>query len=230
MRGALAVLTLGSLTALPVVASASGLDVRVGGFLPQANSNLFSDDAQLYTVGKDSWKGATGGIEFSTGLARNVELGFHVDGYGRSNDTVYREFTHSDGSDIAQTLKLTVVPVGVSLRLVPTGRRARVAPYVAVGGDLFFWQYEEFGDFIDFRNPTRPIQSDSFQSSGVTPGFHVAGGVRVPISYDFSIVGEVRYQWAKADLGGDFRPAPGEQPLRLDMSGTTVTLGLHIRF
>ncbi|MBI3932386.1 MAG: outer membrane beta-barrel protein [Acidobacteria bacterium] len=230
MRRVLVTATLGLLAALPATASASGVELRLGGFFPRAQSNLFTDDADLYNVDpKEDFRGVSGGIEFSVRLARNVELGFHLDGYGREVDTSYREFVREDGREILQTLKLDVVPVGVSLRLVPTSRRARLAPYLAAGVDLFFWNYEEFGDFVDFEDPELNILADHFVSDGVVPGFHVAGGVRVPLNRDLSVTGEVRYQVAKeTDMGGDFFRATDKN--QLDLTGASATIGVHLRF
>ena len=220
------VLTLGLFAALlPATAGAAGLDVRFGGFFPRADKSLFQDDSELYTVSKSDWNGFTGGIEGNFILARNFELGVHFDAYGKTVDTVYRDYVRDDGSDIRQTLKLETFPIGFTFRIVPTSRRARVAPYVGVGADLVIWRYREFGDFIDFFDPTLPVLNDSFESNGVAPGFHATAGLRVALNEDVSIVGEGRYQFAKEDnMGDDFRD------LSLDLNGWYATLGVHVRF
>ncbi len=222
-------LTLGLLAGLPASGLASGIELRFGGFAPRAQSNLFTDDADLYMIGNDDlrkrdWIGGTGGVEFSMRLARNVEMGFHIDGYSRTLDTNYRDYVRENGREIQQTLELNVVPVGVSLRLAPGGRHARLVPYAAAGVDLLFYRYEEYGDFVDFQSQDLDVIPDAFISEGVTPGFHVAGGLRIPVSHDFSITGEVRYQWGKADMEDDFR---GNE---IDLSGASATLGVHLRF
>jgi opacity protein-like surface antigen len=228
MRRAIAVFTLLVGAGLPASAVAGGLELRIGGFFPRANTgafnDLFTDHSDLYNVGRSDWRGVSGGIEYSHRLARNVELGVHLDVYERTLDTHYRKYTRLDDSEIFQTLRLNVVPVGVSLRVVPTSRRARLAPYLTAGADLFIYRYEAFGDFIDFGTADRDIFYDSFVTNGVAPGFHVAGGLRVPISDDFSITGEYRYQVAEDDMGGDFKEN------RIDLSGGSFTVGLHLRF
>lgn len=225
MRRALAGVTVAMLSALPGSAMAGALDLRLGAFLPREESNLFSDDRELYTVKRHDWNGFTGGAEYSFRVAPSVELGIHMDGYGRSLDTVYRDFETSAGRDIGQTLKLEIVPVGVTLRLVAGGRRAAVAPYFGGGADLYYWRYEEFGDFIDFAAPSRPIIADSFLSDGVTAGGHVVAGVRVRLNHDFNLAGEARYHLApKVAMGDDFRGNT------LDLSGWSATLGVHVEF
>jgi opacity protein-like surface antigen len=229
MRRALAVLALGVVAGWPGLASAGSFDVRVGWFFPSVDSTLFRDDADLYAKDRrplknSDWEGIFGGISYNAKIARNVELGFSLDGYGRSLDTSYRDYLGDDGSEIRQRLKLDVVPLGVTLRIVPTSRRARVAPFVEAGADLIFYNYEEHGDFIDFTDPTRPIIADSFKSDGAAPGFHVGAGLRVAVSDDFSLVGAYRYQYAKHDMGRDFS---GNQ---IDLGGSAVTFGVNLRF
>lgn len=219
------------LAGAPANVWASGLEVRVGGFFPQADSNRFSENAELFDVGKKDYRGPTAGIEFSVRLVPNLELGAHVDGYFREKDTEYRDWQRQEGTSIRQTLRLSIVPVGLTLRLVPTSRHARLAPYLAAGVDLFFWRYEAEGDFIDFQDPELPILYDRFISDGVTPGFHVAAGIRIPFNEDFSLVAEGRYQRAKVDdMKGDFSRPPGEAAHQLDLSGASATLGIHLRF
>jgi hypothetical protein len=228
MRRVLAVLTLGIVAALPSPAAAGGLDLRVGGFFPAEKGTLFEDVRELYSVNDGDWKGVYGGVEYSFGLGEKLELGLHVDGYGRTRNTFYRDFTRPSGREITQELKLQTVPMGVTLRFVPRPGRGEVTPYLGVGADLVYWKYEEFGDFIDFESERQDVIPDFFQADGTAPGFHVAAGVRVPVSYDFSIVGEARYLWAKDDMGDDFGAYTG--PDKLDLSGFTATLGVNIRF
>lgn len=228
-RGVLAVLGFAVLASGS--AHASGFDLRLGGFVPNASSNLFRDDSELYTVRKSDWRGFTGGAEYSLQVADNVELGFSLDGYSRTIDTAYRDFVNNDrgGRDIQQTLRLSAVPLGVNLRFVSPTRRS-ITPYATIGADLFFYEYKEFGDFIDFGDPTLPIIADSFIANGVLPGAHAAAGVRIPINYDFALTLEGKYQWAKGDLGDDFRARPNEAPLKLDLKGWSATAGVNIRF
>jgi opacity protein-like surface antigen len=228
MRRATVVLTLLTLAAVPVVSEAGSLDIRAGAFFPETNSNLFVDDAALYLkdgrpIKKSDWIGFLGGVQYNMKLNQMSELGFSIDGYYRSFDTSYRDFVSETDREIFQTLRLTAVPIALQLRLGPTGR-GMLSPYIAVGGDMIPYQYEEYGDFIDFDTPSHPIIPDSFISEGVGWGFHVAGGIRAPINHDISVNAEVKYQWCKDDMPDDFI---GNE---IDLSGFTGTLGVNIRF
>ncbi|HEY3119959.1 MAG TPA: hypothetical protein VGL15_05005 [Vicinamibacteria bacterium] len=208
----------------PVTAKAGTLDLRLGGFAPQTKSDLFDNEHILFTVEKRDWRGLTGGVQYAWRLAPHLELAAHLDGYGRTVHTNYRDFTGDGGREVRQSLKLSAVPLGLSLRLTPESRHTALFPYLAAGVDAIFWEYEEFGDFIDFEDPTLPIINDSFVSRGVAPGVHAAAGLRVRLTDDVGLVGEVRYQAAKANMGRDFRG------FKLDLTGPSATLGVALNF
>ena len=228
MRRVLAVLTLGVVAALPSPAAAGGLDLRIGGFFPEEKGTLFGDLRELYTVDNGDFAGVYGGAEYSFGLGEKFEVGLHVDGYAKTRHTAYRDFERPSSREINQSMELQVIPVGMTLRFVPRPGRSQVTPYLGVGADAVFWNFEERGDFIDFDDDGLPVVPDIFYADGTAPGFHVAAGLRVPVGYDFAIVGEVRYLWADDDMGGDFGAYVGDH--RLELSGLTATVGMTIRF
>jgi hypothetical protein len=223
-------------------ASAGGLDVRIGGFFPTGSDTyrpnahppvfLFGDLNDLYTpnaseergVRTRDFRGVFGGIEYNTVVGPFVEVGVSWDGYGRTVETSYRHHVRDDGSEIWQDLKLTMAPLGVTVRVMPTGKQAVVAPYLGAGIDAVFYSYEEEGEFIDFFDEELPIVPDAFEDSGAMFGAHAVAGLRVYLNRDFAIVGEGRYQFARKDMGEDF------SNYRLDLSGASFTVGLHIRF
>ena len=217
-------LGIGFMLAVPANTFASGIELRFGGFDPRGESDLFDDVDELFAVQPRDFRGFTGGIEYSLGLGDHFELGFHLDGYGRTVTSSYRDFEHQDGSPIFQDLQLSIVPLGATLRFLPAGRRARISPYIAAGADIIFYKYEEQGEFIDFFTDDLEVSSDAFISEGAAGGFHVAAGLRVPVSHDFSVTGEVRYQQARTRMNDDFSQN------RLDLSGTSATLGVHLSF
>jgi hypothetical protein len=246
MRRVLAMSVLGLSLAWGNCVLADGLEIRLGGFVPRVNTgagnDLFQDASVLYTpnapdfrgLKPSDWQGGYGGVEYARSLGRNFEVGFHVDGFGRQNDTHYRDYTRPENKaingdiEIRQTLRFVSVPVGATLRWVP-GRRGQVRPYVGGGFDVVFYQYKAFGDFVSFDPngqvlPDVPPTWDSFVSNGAAPGAHVVAGVRVPISYDFSITGEAKYLWAQQEMGGDFHLE------KIDLSGFSATVGVNLRF
>jgi len=221
---------------------AQGLDLRIGGFLPRtrdcgipssqrAEYTLFQDVCELYAVDANAFDGVYGGIEYEHVIMKNVEASVHLDGYSKTVDTFYRDYERpGNGGDIFQTLRLRTAPLGVSLRFVPTSKRAKIAPFVGGGVDAVFYEYEEFGDFIDFFDPDLAISADHFNDEGVAFGLHAFGGIRVYVNRDFAIVGEARYMWSATDMSDDFAPTGSGFVNRIDLSGWTWTVGVHVRF
>jgi hypothetical protein len=211
-------------------ASAGGLDLRLGAYFPRGNETLFLDDRSLYFVEKSDFYGFYGGGEFNHVLTDNVELGLSFDGYSQTVDTSYRDYERPGGGEIYQSLKFNMLPLGLSVRFLPTSKKAKFVPYVGAGVDAIFYQYEEWGDFIDFADPELPIYADAFVSDGTAFGFHALGGLRVYVNRDIAIVGEGRYQWATEEMGDDFSPNEPGLVNTIDLSGWTATLGVHVRF
>jgi hypothetical protein len=212
-------------------AAASGLDVRIGGFFPRGEESLFADVQDLYLVDMSDFKGVYGGIEYNQVVAPYLEVGVHIDGYQGSEDTSYRYYETESGAEIRQTLEFSTLPFGVTLRLLPTSKRASFVPYVGGGVDAVYYEYKEYGDFIDFFDPTRPVVPDAFEADGVAFGLHAVAGLRVYLNRDVAIVAEGRYQWAEDDMGDDFAPNPESGLVnRIDLSGPSFTVGVHLRF
>ena len=219
-----ALLVGGLIGLLPGEARASGIEIRVGGMQPRAKSILFDDSVALYDVEKKDFAGVFGGIEFTKSLAPNIELGLSIDGYGREIPSVYRDFTRPSGREIEQTLRLVIVPASAIVRLLPSGRYRTFTPYVGAGVSAIYWQYEEFGDFIDFGDRDRPVVFDSFKSTGTTTGIVLNAGLRYRINEDFQVTADFRNFSGKQKMGGDF--APNE----IDVSGAAFTLGFRLTF
>lgn len=219
-----AFLMAGLIGLLPGEVRASGLELRIGGMAPRAKSILFDDSVTLYDIEKKDFAGGFGGIEFTKGLAPNIELALALDGYGREIPSAYRAFERPSGRAIEQTLRLVIVPASAIVRLHPSGRYKTLTPYLGAGVSAIFWQYEEFGDFIDFRTSGQPVVFDSFKSTGSTTGFVLNAGLRYRINEDFQVTADFRNFSGKQKMGGDF--APNE----IDVSGAALTIGFRLTF
>jgi len=125
------------------------------------------------------------------------------------------------------------VPLTASARfyLIPKGEAlgshawvaSRLAPYVGAGGGATWYKLLQTGEFVD--EETLAIFGDDFVSSGWSPVFLAYGGLEINISKWLFADFQVRYSWADADLGGDFR---GFEPI--DLAGLRATGGFHVRY
>ena len=124
----------------------------------------------------------TGTVGYDYFLGDYVNLGGSVSFLYSDTDAIDVDFEFEDGSPIFRTLRLQVVPLEANIRFLPTGRDAAVIPYVGGGAGIYFWEYEEFGDFVINRNTDPEIISGTSFSDGADPGWHVEGGVYIPIA------------------------------------------------
>ena len=138
--------------------------------------------------------------------------------------SVYTDFVNVDGTEIFQDFHLRVVPLTLTLRVLPFGRHAAVQPYFGGGLGLFNWRYSEVGEFIDFT--TFDVFRDRFVADGTDVGGIILGGVRAPIGSRFAIGGEVRYQQASGHVGID----QGFLNERIDLGGLVTQVTFQVGF
>lgn len=168
------------------------------------------------------FNGASVGGEWLFPLARHVEGGVGVSFSKRTVFTFYQDFVDPDGTEVDQDLRLRLVPLAFTLRLLPTDPRSPVQPYIGAGVGVVSWRYSEIGEFIDF-GARNTIFEDGFVKTGANAGPIVLGGLR--FAGDTASAGfEVRYQRALGDLDEAFA-AP-----KIDLGGWTYNFTAGIRF
>ncbi len=173
---------------------------------------------------KSAFNNVTFGGEWLIGLGDFVEAGVGASYYSSGNiPSVSRNFVNDkDNTEIAQNLKLRIVPITATVRFLPIGRRSVVEPYIGAGVGVFLWRYSEVGQFVasdeTFYNAT-------FKASGTKVGPVVVGGVRVPFGA-YAAGFEVRYQRAEGDLGDTFAPLAST----VDLGGITYQATFVVRF
>jgi hypothetical protein len=204
------------------------VNLTLGGFLPfgqdgrVSNDVLLADHRFLAFDFKDL-SNATAGAEWLVPVGPVVEFGVGASMYRRTLPTVYRDFVASDGTEIEQNLRLRMIPVSLTARIVPTGQDSPFQPYVGAGLAIVSWRYSEFGDFVDFGSPGLVIRPGVFVAKGTELAPVVVGGLRL-VSDTFSLGGEVRYQKADAELDNRFAASA------LDLGGWTYQATLGVRF
>jgi outer membrane protein W len=169
-----------------------GEDARVDGDALVENRNLYLFDF-------DDFNSASLGMEYLFSIGDFLEAGAGLAYTSRGVDTIYEDYVRPDGSEIEQTLKLRVVPLTATVRILPLGRSSVFQPYVGGGIGIFNWRYSETGDFIDFSVPDRTIFRETYSNTGTSIGPVAVFGARFPIG-NAVIGGEVRYQKAEGDL------------------------------
>jgi hypothetical protein len=193
----------------------TGEDARVQGDVLNANRTFLVFDV-------DEFNGPSVGGEWLVPFGRYVEGGAGLSFTRRTVPTIYQDFVDDDGTEIDSDLRLRVMPVAFTLRVVPTGQDSVVQPYFGAGVGIFNWRYSESGEFVDF-GAGNAIVLDSYVASGNRAGAIALGGIRFAgesVSSGF----EVRYHKADADLDERFAGS------KIDLGGWTYNFTIGIRF
>ncbi|MBI4262779.1 MAG: hypothetical protein HY657_00235 [Acidobacteria bacterium] len=195
-----------------------GEDARVERDILNANRNFLVFDIT-------DFNGAAVGGEWLVPLGQFFEAGAGIGFSRRTVPSVYAEFVDSDGSEIEQDLRLRLIPIAFTIRVLPLGRSSAVQPYVGGGLGILAWRYSESGEFID---PQRVIFRERYVASGNETGPVALGGIR--FGGDSVSAGvEARYHSAEADLGTRFASSTLREP-RIDLGGWTYQFTVGVRF
>ena len=191
-----------------------GQDARVTGDVLDANRNF------LEFAVKD-FNGASIGGEWLFPVGRYIEAGAGVAFTRKTVPTVYSRLVNANGAEIAQDLRLRMIPAALTFRVLPLGQDRGFQPYLGGGLGVISWRYSESGQFVDRRDNS--IFNNSYAASGTKTGPVAMGGIR--FSGDSVATGfEIRYQAAEADLA-----APFAGP-KLDLGGWSYLFTVGMRF
>jgi hypothetical protein len=195
-----------------------GEDARVDDDVLNENRNFLLFD-------HSDFNGPSVGAEWLIPLGGYFEAGAGVAFSRRTVPSVYEDFVDSDGSEIEQDLRLRLVPLAFTIRVLPLGQTSPIQPYFGGGLGIFNWRYSESGEFIDRQ---LVIFREQYSASGNETGAIALGGIR--FAGDTMSAGfEARYQSADAALGTRFSSPSLAEP-RIDLGGWTYQMTVGVRF
>jgi hypothetical protein len=193
-----------------------GEDARVEGDVLNSNRTFLVFDI-------DDFNGAAVGGEWLFPIGEYLEGGAGIGFSRRTVPTVYDDFVDPDGTEIDSDLRLRLVPVDLTFRVLPLGQRNALQPYFGAGLRVVNWRYSETGEFINFGGGGT-IFRDQFVDSGSATGPVVLGGLRFG-GESFTSGFEIRYHKADAELD------PGVfSDDRIDLGGWTYNFTVGVRF
>jgi outer membrane protein W len=220
--------------AVPSVASAQQwVSFYVGGFTPRSadargdtvkgqSNDVLVNNLDFLGFNLKDFNGPTVGAEYLVGLGDKFEGGLGIGIYSSTVATSYTDFVNSNGSEIAQDLRLRIIPFTATMRFLPMGRHNGIEPYIGAGVGVLNWRYTETGQFLA---TDKTIFSGNFVGSGSERGPVILGGVRVPVG-SWGVGGEIRYQSAAATLPAD----QGFAGTKIDLGGFNYLLTVNFKF
>ncbi len=201
------------------------LRVRLGGFVPEGDSQYFEDKALDFTGEAEDLEDVSFGLDYRLEATPHLSLLFSGTIYEGQNDQHYIDFTDDRGDEIEHTTTLEISSLTVGAVVHLAGPEAAVRPYLGAGGGLYSYRLEESGDFIDFTPPPPEVFAGTFEARGETFGYYLLAGLEVPVGRSVAFFAEGRWQDAEDELEDDF-----EDFGDLDLSGRDVSVGITWRF
>ena len=196
-------------------------------FNPDGQSDVFHQNKTETTFqvdDLDNWGGTVGYHHF---IGNYINLGGST-AYYHTDDTVEdRDFVFPDNQPVLRDIHLKIVPLEANVSVLPIGRNYAVVPYVGVGVGVYFWQYEEVGDFVIDRFTQPHVITGSAFSDGTDFGWNVHGGLEFPFSRSATFISEIKNSKAEGDLDiSGFDPAFDP----IDLSMVTYSAGISFWF
>ena len=191
--------------------------------IERAEYTLFQDAASSTRVSKGDWYGFYGGIEYNqVREQRRARRPFRR--LPEDDRHLLSRLHAADGGDeIFQTLRLRTWPLGVSLRLGPTGRARRSRPTWGRRGR----------DHLPVRGVRRLHRLLRSRPGDHSRQLHRTGGLRVPRAGRAAGLrqprlrdrGGGRYQWARTRWTTTSRPTPSRSTWRAGPPRSGCTSG-----
>jgi hypothetical protein len=186
-------------------------------------ANLRATDPLLFEI--DDFNSVTFGGEWLYAVSNYIETGVGVGYYSKTVPSVYAFLEHPGGAEIAQDLKLRMVPITATVRFLPIGRGGPVEPYFGGGVGFINWRYSESGEFVDSSDGT--TFGATYKADGTAVGPVLLGGIRFPAGDAFTVGAEVRWQKAEGDTNSVESQLLGN---KIDLGGRSINFTMHVRF
>lgn len=201
--------------------NAQSLTLKIGLFHPAMKSDLWDINMENLAFDKQDMVDKYYGMEYEHFLGNN--LSFSVEGgyYEKEHYSMYRDFEYDDGSPIYQNVALKITSMEVDFKFYPVSHRQKFYPFIGAGVGMYYWKYEQWGDFIDFEYDT-VLEDEYLETSTYTPGFNAKAGFVFRFKRKFGVSFEARYTHLQGNLSSFF-----EGFEKLDLGGFTFNFGVN---
>ena len=209
------------------------LAIRGGFAMPTLGSDLFSFTTSRLTLNRGDFRSLDAGAAVALRVTERFDVVLDAALSGMRKGSEFRDWMDNSGRPIQQTTSFKRNPVTANARyfLQPRGRTighfawvpAAYATYVGAGVGMMDYEFDQAGDWIDAT--TKKVFSDHFHSSGWAPMVQAFAGIEWSLGPRWALTTEAKYVSASAELSSDYSGFK-----RLDLSGFSPSVGLHVRF
>lgn len=249
----LIILAVAALIALPTAALADTFSFRVGYFFPRADSDLWTTEFDNLSLKRSDYQSTIFGLSYEHFFNSFLSVVVAADTYSKTKSGYYLDwvgYSFAEGDfafpasefggaySLIQTFSVSTLPIQVSLKVTPLGRRGSFIPYFGGGAALNIWSTRIYGDMVDFSDASWAYDDADLGEVQIYPVYIVDArdrtkfgvsyqgfaGIMVPVGTRMTVEGEFKYTVAKAEL----TDIQGFQPL--DLSGFQVSIGLNYWF
>lgn len=210
------------------------LGMRFGFNFARAASGVFDLATDELTLDRGDFGGFAIGGDIAIRVTDPVDIVLSATHISSSSKSEFQDWEDQDGLPITQRTTFSQTPLTASARfyLMPRGRQIgrfawipeKFAPYVGAGGGAIYYQFKQNGSFVDFVDLS--IFDATLQSSGWASVAMVNAGADLSLNQRVTFNGDVRYQFASADMDQDFRDFTDG----IDLNGLQLSVGVHFRF
>lgn len=201
--------------------------------MASAGSEIFDFVTDQLTIERSAFNRPGFGVNLAINVAPRLDVTMGFEASRMEQGSEYRDFVDNKLLPIEQTtsLKEQAFSGGVKFALLPAGRRvsrfawipSKFTPYVGAGGGILRYDFEQFGDFVDFAD--KHVFKSDFRSAGWTPSVFASGGTDVHLFHRVFMSLEGRYTWSSATLDRDFVDFDS-----IDLKGFRFGAGFHYAF
>ena len=202
------------------------ISLKIGLFKPNQDSDLWEQNRRELIFDKNDMLGSNFAIEFERVLGRGFSLSIEGSHYSREHYTQFREFVFEDGEPIFHNISLEITSLEVGFKIYPMGQRRLFCPFVGAAFGIYYWQYIQWGDFLEENGDDINIfEDENAQTSTYTPGFNLNGGFVYRFNRRIGISFSAKYLLIKGQLSSFFQGFD-----KFDLGGFIFSVGLNIFF
>lgn len=201
--------------------------------MPSEGGDLFEFSRGELTLDRGDFSSPLIMGEVAWRATERLDLALGLEHSSRAVASEMREWETLDDQPIPQTTEFSRTRLLASGKayLFPRGRSIsehawvpyRWSPYIGGGAGISRYEFDQVGDFVDFR--TAEIFTDRLESSGSALTAHALAGVQLSLTPRFLLRGEYRYLWGSDEVEGtDFSGFDA-----IDLSGSRAMVGVAYR-